>query len=203
MTTQILDTVDFNGVTYGVFGVQGGLPFTPQQFGMTPAMLHTACYRGYHVHYALGDAGLRLRELTVQERDGRYVPIDGRGPVPARIAGMTYKQLDVPVTFTGRMRLARDFRRWQAAVRAGDGATPSDGTAMARVLDVTLQDGRVVAVRDRSEEAHRLRMEEERPEAWGMDPVFAIIGLERLDPGEEWWQTIKGEMSPGRTGDGG
>lgn len=53
MTAQIPDTFIFNGEEYSLIGMKGGDLISPEQFGMLPGMLHTACYRGFYATYEL------------------------------------------------------------------------------------------------------------------------------------------------------
>lgn len=47
MTAQISDTFLFKGDQYSLIGMSGGDLISPEQFGMEPKMIHTACYRGF------------------------------------------------------------------------------------------------------------------------------------------------------------
>jgi hypothetical protein len=70
MTAQINDKVFYRQQEYDMAGVNGTGLFTPQEYGMRPARLSTACWRGYHCGYDLADGLLRLMDLTIalQER---------------------------------------------------------------------------------------------------------------------------------------
>ena len=49
MTAQIQDCVVYQDEGYAIIGIKGeGLP-EPADFGMTPTIMHTACYRGYYL----------------------------------------------------------------------------------------------------------------------------------------------------------
>ncbi len=151
MTAQIADTILFRGEEYSLIGIHGGDLASPRQFGMTPKMMHTACYRGFYATYELGEHALYLRTLTLTEKKGRYVPIQGIAPAEADCEA-TYHGLGVMVPFTGKLRLAKDFIR-EFYIHMGF----QKASAFQTVLDITLKDGQVVEVMDRSQEMDRKR----------------------------------------------
>jgi hypothetical protein len=158
MTAQIPDKVIFKKNKYSLISMNGGELITPLQFGMIPEMIHTACYRGFHTTYEITSDGLYLRELTMKEKDDKFLPIGGVLPEQER-AGFeaVYHDLDVFVPFTGKIRLA-------------DGLIPEhcinmgfqSATAFKIVQDITLSGGKVVSVLDRSSEVEARRGEFKR-----------------------------------------
>jgi len=108
MTGQISDTFLFKGNQYSLIGMSGAPLASPEQFGMKPEMIHTACYRGFYATYELTEEALYLRELTLREKNQNYLPIEGIEPAKGDYQA-TYHGLSVVVPFTGRIRLAKDF----------------------------------------------------------------------------------------------
>lgn len=108
MTAQVSDTFLYGDVEYSLLGMTPGELATPGQFGMEPAIMHTGCYRGYYCTYELTEQGLLLRQLTLKERNARYLPIDGIEPTMEEFRA-TYYGLSVGVPFTGTITLAKDF----------------------------------------------------------------------------------------------
>ncbi len=151
MTAQISDTFIFKGDEYSLIGMKGGDLASPEQFGMEPEMINTACYRGFYATYELTEESLYLRELTLREKNGNYLPIQGIEPVKEEYEA-TYHGLSVVVPFTGKIRLAKDFIE-ELYIHMGY----QKPTAFKTVLDITLKGGRVVEIKDRSKE-----MEEKR-----------------------------------------
>lgn len=151
MTAQISDTFLFNGNNYSLIGIIGDIFPSPSQFGMDAEMLHTACYRGFYATYEITGDILYLRELTLREKNGNYVSIDGIKPV-IKDYQATYNGLNLEVSFTGKIRLAKDFID-DLYIHMGY----QKPTAFKTVFDITLKDGRVVEILDRSPE-----MEEKR-----------------------------------------
>lgn len=123
---------------------------------MEPEMLHTACYRGFYATYELTEDALYLRRLTLNEKNGNYVPIGGVEPERGDHEA-TYRGLGEVVPFTGKLRLAKDFIE-DFYIHMGF----QKPTAFRTVFDVTLDDGRPVDVRDRSQEMEAKRGEFKR-----------------------------------------
>lgn len=153
VTAQISDTFLFQGEEYSLIGLHGGELTTPEQFGMAPEMMHTACYRGYYATYELTDEGLYLRRLAINEKNDNYLPIEGVVPVEKNdFEGTIYRDLHVKVMFTGELRLAKDFIE-ELYIHMGY----QKPTAFKTVFDVTLKEGQVVEIRDRSPEMAQKR----------------------------------------------
>lgn len=151
MTGQISDNVLYKGEEHWLIGVKGGELVTPKAFGMIPEFRSTSNWRGFVVTYELRDEGLFMKELRLHARRGKYKPIEGKMPEMEEGEGY-YKDLAVPVCFTGKMRLAREFL-WEYYVHQGF-QKPS---AFKKVLDIELKKGVVVGVKDRSEEVEAIR----------------------------------------------
>ncbi|MEI6069133.1 MAG: hypothetical protein WCP96_17490 [Methylococcaceae bacterium] len=99
---------------------------------------------------------LHLRKLTVKEKNGLYLPIQGIEPLGG-IGYYTgycadYENLKVLIPLTGRLRLARDFIS-TFYVHMGF----QKATAFETVLDITLENGHIVEVTDRSAELDQKR----------------------------------------------
>lgn len=147
MTSQITDTFLRGGEAYFLLGMDSHLP-DPTAFGMTPAMLHTACYRGFYCTYEVDDR-LLLQELTLREADGDYRPING--VLPAVDEGnfrATYKELNLPIPYSGVVRLGKD-PIGDLYVHMGY----PKASAFEVVIELALSEGTVTGIRDRSGEA--------------------------------------------------
>ncbi len=151
MTAQIPDTFLFKNDQYSLIGISGTHLASPEKFGMEPEMIHTACYRGFFATYELTEEALYLRELTLREKNRNYLPIEGIEPVKEDCQA-TYHGLSVLVPFTGKIRLAKDFID-ELYIHMGY----QKPTAFKTVLDITLKDGRVVEIKDRSQEMEQKR----------------------------------------------
>ncbi|NJN13813.1 MAG: hypothetical protein HC815_40425, partial [Richelia sp. RM1_1_1] len=80
MTSQIPDTFIYNGEEYELIALDGEGLITPQDYGMNPEMLHTACYRGFYSTYEITNDGLFLTEMVIGEVEEGYKSIQGIMP---------------------------------------------------------------------------------------------------------------------------
>jgi len=151
MTAQIPDTFLFQGDQYDLIGISGGELASPEQFGMEPEMLDTSCYRGFYATYELTKAGLYLRELTLGEKNEQYLPIGETQPELGN-GKATYRDLSELIPFTGQIRLAKDFIEG-FYIHMGY----QKPTAFKTVLDITLNNGQVMEIKDRSQEMEKKR----------------------------------------------
>lgn len=162
VTAQIPDTVELAGGRFAVAGVHGSGLFDPAEHGLQPAMISTACWRGYVCSYAVVDDRLLLRQLQVgpgstiggqpvepgtQLLGGAASSVDS-GPG----AGCTFPALDWPVPFTGGLLLGADF---VPATYVHMGFHPA--WKYARVVELLVDRGSVHARHDRSAEVAELR----------------------------------------------
>ena len=53
MCGQITDVYWFKSEKYSLIEQEGPEVFSPETFGMVPAMFHTACRRGFHAEYEI------------------------------------------------------------------------------------------------------------------------------------------------------
>lgn len=154
MTGQVPDTVVHQGAEYALIGLRGGPLPMPQDFGIEPVSPHTGCCRGFVARWLIEDNRFLLDNLTVWVQSPAELealpPINRIRPF---IQG-EYYQLRLPVSFTGTLRLAsgfvEDFYVHQGFQKA---------SAYETVLDVKLEEGRVLEVKDRSKEAAQRRGE--------------------------------------------
>ncbi len=143
----------FWGGKYSLIGMTAGRLATPEQFGMVPAMLHTACYRGFYATYELTGHALYLRELTLRAENGFYLPIGETLPDENTERFQAhYSGLKVLVPFTGKIRLAKGFIR-DLYIHMGY----QKPTAFETVLDITLKTGEIMEIKDRSQEMEEMR----------------------------------------------
>jgi hypothetical protein len=158
MTAQIPDTFLYKGEQYSLVALDGEKLITPQDYGMNPRMLHTACYRGFYSNYEINNDGLFLKEMTIGEVDGGWKPIQGIMPTPDKyIQGImptpdkynkfSYKDLNLLTPFTGRIQLGKNFIRdfyvhgsYQKAI------------GFQTLLELTFAEGKLVSTQDLSSE---------------------------------------------------
>ena len=112
MAAQIQDRLTYEQDDYVVVGIKTvGTPLpTPQDFGISPVMISTACYRGYYVGYAVENDHLFLTDLCVRDQHNHYPFIQGfLGEWDESNHLQRYRHLLLPTHFTGQLLLGREF----------------------------------------------------------------------------------------------
>lgn len=151
MTMQIPDSVFYRGQTYDLTGQEGDGLFTPSALGLEPLWMSTGCYRGYMCEYKVVDGELVLTGLAVRVEGGRPA-LFGVEPVEGIYGHCHYEGLNEPIRFTGRMLLGDDFHRDLYVHMGYPSAWKFD-----EVHELTFENGRLTAERDRSEDAEQRR----------------------------------------------
>lgn len=164
-TGQISDVVHYENKTYSLIGLAGTLP-EPSDFGIEPAETSTANWRGYYSEYSIVEDRLVLTQLTVNSRFEEYPSINGveadldigkdcfehLGEERCFSDGGVYLDIGLDFSFTGKIRIATDFID-ELYVHMGF-QKPS---AFETVIDLTFEDGLLVDISDRSEDAAEIR----------------------------------------------
>jgi hypothetical protein len=162
MTAQFPTTCVYQGKGF-VIGAQEHPLFEPGAYGLFPIPSCSACWSGYLGHYSIREDALFLDNLEINLTSGSRgevsppMPpeINGRIPEDGRQAtgqlgvfSHVYSQLDLPIPYTGKLTLCDDFIReyyvhmgWQSV------------WAFKNVIELTLENGKVVRAEDKSGEA--------------------------------------------------
>jgi hypothetical protein len=159
VTAQVPDTIVIDGTEHGIAGIDGGPLFDPAVHRIELAMLHTACWRGHICAYTLWDERLLLHALTV----GPDTTVDGvavstgpsfsgelfadNGYGEYMVAPM---RLEIP--FSGRLLAARGLL---VSLHVNMGFAP--GWKYEHVIELILDEGRLVGRRDRSGDIAEIR----------------------------------------------
>lgn len=146
MTSQIPDTFIYNGEEYKLIALDGEGLITPQDYGMNPKMLHTACYRGFYSTYDTTNDGLFLTEMVIGKVEEGYKSIQGIMPTLPNKDNRhypTYKGLRLLTTFTGKIRLGKDFIQ-ELYVHMGY----QKASAYETLLEFTFEAGKLVSMQD-------------------------------------------------------
>lgn len=111
MTAQTPDRLLFNGYEFHIVEASETM-FDPITHGFQPVSPHTACWRGYILHFAIANRHLLLRTLEVNQK----APSDvwyGVVPKPGTFARMPlwvlYEEVNLSIEFSGRIVIARKF----------------------------------------------------------------------------------------------
>ena len=185
MTEQIRDSYVYDNECYELVQHIGTNVFSPQDYGMMPEMIHTACQKGYYAEFEIANSVLYLRRLTIRDRNGKYYPIGGVGLIRAKVcqeilpqnqrlkrtkiagriayiadesvSAAVYSGLNHQVLFTGKMRLVKDHIDVLPYEYDILMLWVSEAHCYRTILDMSVDRGVVVSVIDRSEEMKRKR----------------------------------------------
>ena len=202
MTEQIRDRYLYQKEEYELLEHPGQSLFSPEPFGMEPVMMHTGCWRGYYAEYEIVNDAIYLNKLTIRDRNGKYVPIGGVIPEKAfvrpdifpqekelnaaTIEGKTvyypensatsvvYSNMSFKLPFTGKIRLAKDTvvdvpHEMNLLV-----ILLYEASRYRTVIDLTIDEGTVVQVVDRSQEIESRRKQYIQLIADGQDDIEAL-----------------------------
>ena len=121
MTAQISDTFRYRKKARSLAGLNGSGLFDPAQYGITPVMISTACWRGFNCTYEVQDGGLFLTQVHLglsEEDQAKAARGDGPklfGKIPKqhmvrrRPRDFMVDDIREPVPFTGGLLLGDDF----------------------------------------------------------------------------------------------
>lgn len=151
MAAQIYYSFLINGDQYALIGISGGDLVSPEHFGIQLTELPTPRHRDYYAMYELTQEALYLRGLNIREENGNNHPIGGIKP-GEDFYQATYHGPSVVIPFTGKIRLAKDFIK-KPYINMGY----QKAVAFKTVFDITLKDGLLVEVKDRSMEMEQKR----------------------------------------------
>ena len=190
MTAQIPDRLILKTTEYDVIGARGEGLFSPEEVGLHPFPMHTACYRGYYATYLVEEAQLFLTKLTLKLAEAEdYEPIQNvepeldttRLPSGERVVRKgEYTDLKLPVPFTGNLLLGGDFIQ-KLYVHMGF----QRPYAYKEVLEVVFEDGQLRETTDHStamadlrekvgQDSHSSPTAWDGPEEWRKSPFSAI-----------------------------
>lgn len=164
-TGQIPDVVHYGDKTFILIGLVGELP-EPSLFGIEPAPSSTANWRGYFSEYSIVEGRLVLTRMTVNSKSAEYPAINGveanleigkdcfehKGEEICSSDGGVYLDIGLDLSFTGKIRIATNFVE-ELYVHMGFQKPSAFGT----VVDLSFEDGLLVGIVDRSEDAAEIR----------------------------------------------
>jgi len=165
MTAQRTDTFLFREEQYDVIrvGRDRSVPvnirmysydvFSPKEFGLTPKQISTACRRGYYATYSAENDKLQLVNLTINDETGSYPDINGvHAEIILSRPERIYSNIGVDLSFSGQLRLARDFIK-EMYIHMGY----QTAHCFHIVYDLTFEKGVLAQVLDRSQEVEAFR----------------------------------------------
>ena len=147
MTAQLPFIITYNEEEYVLGGLSNGPIFSPEDWGVETEGDCSALWRGYNYGCDIIEDVLYLTFVYLNPKDELYPEIGGIAP-----EGGAYRGLKIKVQYNGKVRLLQDFDR-QYYVHQGFQSAAAHDT----VLDLTLEEGVVIKIVDRSKEAQRHR----------------------------------------------
>jgi hypothetical protein len=152
MAAHIFYTCLINNDQYILIGRSGDKLISPEQLGMQLPELYDDCHQSFYwAMYELIKEALFLRGISTISGNENFISIGESEPVKD-FYKTAYCSLDVAIPFTGKIRLAKGFidepyinMSYQKAM------------AYKKVFDLTLVEGQMVKVKNRS-----LEMEQKR-----------------------------------------
>jgi hypothetical protein len=102
VTAQRSDELTYRRRRYAVTAIDGDGLFDAESYGLDPEPISTGCYRGTICHYRVLRGRLLLDRLELGSRE-RPPALAGVEPRP----GWVYRDLAVPIAFTGRILVGR------------------------------------------------------------------------------------------------
>ena len=159
MTAQASDLLILDGVAFAIVGVNGGPLFDPSSEGIEPAMINTACWRGYICTYTTTDGHLLLSELEL----GYESTVNGEALTDESVvlgvkvgrsnfAPFVLRGLSLPVPFSGGLLLGAGFIEALYVHMGFQAAWKYE-----KVVELLLTDGEVTDSVDRSAAVAELR----------------------------------------------
>lgn len=165
MTEQAYDSLQLDGVDYYILEESPGELFWPGRYGLHPATLNTGCQRGFVCRYAVRNGKLEVDRARIWAA-GPYPRI---GNAPPAVKGV-YRDMQLPMQFTGSMRVGSDRHNSGGLSSAFDHHN---------VIDVEFIDGVLVDQIDRSAEVRARAYDYRAPPQFGGPPSRRLLWLER------------------------
>lgn len=160
MTAQVGDRFQFKGEDYSIVAMSTPIGFKPQDYGITPEPVCTACWDGYWCEYEITKAGIILKNLYINSKNDHYPEINGISPQNDRqkksrfqyMGHHLYKDLDIRMDYTGRILIGKDFIQ-KYYIHMGY----QRAWAYETLEELVFQDGALIETVRHSEMARRLR----------------------------------------------
>lgn len=161
MTAQIGNDIKYNGQIYSLL-YESNYVFRPEKFGFYKTYWNcTACYAGYMIDLKVEDAQLIVERLRINDRSKKppqflgTVAVKGKKDIDAAILfedfDYIYNNVNQKINYTGKILIARK----RAIDNVFHGYQPF--YCFKDVLELTFEQGNLVASNDYSDLAKRVR----------------------------------------------
>lgn len=219
MTAQVEDCYKHRRKRYSLVAITDEMKFDPKEYGIVPMYRCTACWRGYWCEYNVTAKGLFLQNLYINSEDGEYPPINGvnvsemeyrdcmsvsikdgkivqtPSKTPAHMGHREYKNLNIPMKYTGKVLLGNGFLR-EYYIHMGF----QRSWAYTELIEFEFKDGKLINKSDHSEIAAKLRgildaskVDRSHPEG-GNIPLFVEDSFSLDYSVKAWWMNKETEL---------
>lgn len=151
MAAQIFYIFLINNDRYVLIGRAGDDLVSPEQLGAWQSEPHVSCHRNLCAIYELTMDTLYFRGIIHIGENENYKSIGGTVPSTSSCQA-AFNDLNEAIYFNGKIRLAKEFIK-EPYINMGY----QKALAFRTVLDITLKDGQVVKVKNRSGEMEQKR----------------------------------------------
>ena len=108
MTGQIPDSFLYKDEVYSLSGISKGDLFSPTDYGFSPRIASTACWRGYVLYFTIRNESLILVDMAINASE--ELEINGVKPEKKNNTfKLHYHDLNFKIDFTGTLIIAKDF----------------------------------------------------------------------------------------------
>lgn len=116
MSEQIKDPFIWNNNKYIFIGAEDIYAlFNPEKYGLNPTAPHTACWKGFVLHFLLKNNKLYLSKLQVYCEDDNYPTINNVNAIKEDSEFFIYDNLNLELKYTGTVVIGTEllpfFRR--------------------------------------------------------------------------------------------
>lgn len=112
MSEQMTDSFEWNKKEYIFIGASDVYKlFDPEEYGLKPTAPHTACWKGFIIHFAVRKGQLYLDKLEVNCANGIY-PVINRVKAKDKTKGSSfhvYNKLKMPLRYTGTIMIGKNL----------------------------------------------------------------------------------------------
>lgn len=187
MTAQVPDKYEYEGKEYSIIAMSDDIEFSPEQYGLEPQYICTACWRGYAVKYAIEDEKLLVKNLFVSDSSSGFPNINGieAESIGDIIFSHMYRNINLQTEYTGKIVMGNGFIR-DYYIHMGF----QRAWAYEKVIELIFEKGVLVNVIDHSEKVKAIRAEIEagtREAKEDSIPTFVDKSFSLAMEDKVWW----------------
>lgn len=193
MTAQVGDKIRNLDSSLEVLALSTPIGFSPEEFGITPGVRSTACWKGFWCEYEIKNGAFFLKTLYVNAKDDNYPLINGVSPLLEPYPGARmlnymghhiYRDINVPIEYTGKIIAVDGFRSEYLGLRLI--------RSFDRVMEWSFENGQLISVENLSETINAFREELNREITHkNLNDIFSEIEPTKfkslVSVNDAWW----------------